>query len=148
MKEDGVPAEALCHPGHGGLGTMSRPRDLPMRGAGRQSRRDGDEERGAFQVVGRREGLSRAGLLAVAASKAGDAFGVARLPVGAEALEAPPWAPMGDTSGPGAERRKEAGRTHRFRGQSWPAHGRMKIKNPAEQKAGELGTSVYGESAE
>jgi len=24
----------------------------------------------------------------------------------------------------------------------------MKIKNPAEQKAGELGTSVYGESAE
>ena len=94
--------------------------DLPMRGAGDESRRDGGEQRGAREGVGRGKRLARAAVLAVAASEARDASDPAWFPIPAVALEASSGGSVGDAFGPWAEGREEAGGTHRFCGQSWP----------------------------
>src|SRR5258706_1088373 len=142
VKEDGVPAEAFGHPGHGRLGSRSGTCDLPVRGAGGESRGDGDEKYGALEVVGRGERLPGARASAVTASEARDASDVARSPVRAKALEASSWRSMGDAFGPGAKRWKEAGGTHRFRGQSWPAHEGSKEQGPCQSEASRTGGFV------
>ena len=112
--------------------------DLSVRGTGGESCRDGGEQRGALEVVGRRERLPRAAVLAVAASEARDASAVAWFPIPAVALEASSGGSMSDAFGPGAEGRKEAGGTHRFCGQSWPVHEPTTEQGTGRTKATEI----------
>jgi hypothetical protein len=58
MEKDGVSSQAFGDPGDGGLGTVSRPCDLTMSGAGGEARSDGDEKRRPLEVVSGGERLS------------------------------------------------------------------------------------------
>ena len=134
MKEDGVPSEPLGHPRDRGLRAMLGPCDLPMRRAGSESRRDGDEKRGTFQVVRRGERLPRTTSLAITATEARDASDAARLSIPTVSLEASSGSSMRDAFGPGAEGWEAGGRAHRFYGQNGPMHAGPQRKTEAARK--------------
>jgi hypothetical protein len=58
MKEDRMSAEAIGHSGGGRLGAARRSCDLSMARAGGESRGNGNEKRGALEIVGGRERLA------------------------------------------------------------------------------------------
>lgn len=101
---------------------MSRPSDLPVRGARGEARGHGDEKRGTLQVVRSGEGLPGASALAVETEEPRDTATVAELPVGAVPLEPQPGSLVSDAFGPGAKGRMEPRRSHRFDGLFGPLH--------------------------
>jgi hypothetical protein len=72
MKEDRVAAEPFGQARDGGFGAVKRSRDLTMRRAGHQPRRDRGEKITAPEVVRRRKRLERPGLAAGFAAEVRD----------------------------------------------------------------------------
>jgi hypothetical protein len=134
MKEDGVPAETFGDSGDRSFRTMIRSRELAVSRACGQSRSHGDQQLRALGVIGRREGLPRAGASAVAADEPRDALGIVLPSVGTVPDETLPCRSVRDADSVRAKRRQEPGRTYGFYGMFRPAHAKAIRKARAQAK--------------
>ena len=130
MKEEGVAPQPLGHPRDRRFGAMRRTGDLPVGGSRDEPFRDLDHQLAALQVVGRREGLPRAGTPARLAQESRNALGTELGPIGPRSLEPPRRTRVSVAIRPRTERRMEPRGTHAFDGVHRPTHA------PAFGKAG------------
>ena len=121
-EQEGVPSQPLGQARDGGFRAQLRACDLAVSRASEKRRGDPREQGGPFQVVRRRERLTRAGASAVETEKTRHARRVLLAPVMAVSMEARAGMDVSAALSPGTKRRAKLGRTYALDGMSGPTH--------------------------